>query len=264
MKHHYIECEAFTTIIDKKDCAYNKKLGWSKTEWHTHNRGQLIYAEYGIMRLYVANKIYYIPSWHAAWIPQGVEHKVVTESQDLLFYTLYLDCSNLTDLFYQIITVFPVNALLKDMIIYSRKWQLNGIADDQEKSFLASIKYLLPEHATASINFQLPIPSNPILLNLTNHIQQHHADKLNVTTLAEQFGLSKRSMNRLFAKDLGTTFVQYLKLTRIVKAAELLSIPGKTVAEVCFDVGYESIPSFTRTFKEMLGSSPTALYRRNA
>lgn len=262
MEHRYIECEAFTTIIDKKDCAYHRKLGWSKTEWHTHNRGQLIYAEYGIMRLYVEDKIYYIPSWHAAWIPQGVKHKVMTESHDLLFYTVYLDCTGLNNPFYRTVSIFPVSALLKEMITYTRKWQLKGEQDDFEKHFLTSVKHILPDFAISPTNLHVPVPENPILFAITQHIQQHYSDKLSASTLAEEFGISERNMNRLFNKELGLSFIKYHKLTRIVKAAELLSTPGKTVSEVCFETGYESVPSFTRTFKEIMGSSPTTLYRK--
>lgn len=263
MSYRYIECEAFTNIIDKKDCAYHKKLGWSTTDWHTHNRGQLIYAEYGVMRLYVGDNVYYIPSWHAAWIPQGAVHRVITESQDIMFYTLYLDHTGLSHPFYNTVSIFPMNNMLREMITYTKKWQLTGIPDEQETHFLFTIKYLLPDYATTKLLLHVPIPTDEKLLGITAFTQEHLQDKITTKDLTQRFGLSERSMHRLFLKELHMSFGQYHKLMRIVKAVELLSVPGKNVSEVAYEVGYESVPSFNKSFKEIIGEAPTKLYRSN-
>ncbi|ULQ55183.1 helix-turn-helix transcriptional regulator [Flavihumibacter rivuli] len=262
MEYRYIECEAFTSIIDKKDCSYHQRLGWSRTDWHTHNRGQLIYAEYGIMRLYVGEKIYYVPSWHAAWIPQGIRHKVVTESQDLLFHTLYLDQSMLQDPFYKEISVFPVSNMLREMILFTEKWPMLGEANEQESSFLQSIKYLLADHSAARIQLHVPVPGNEVLQNIIRQIESKLDGKMKAGELARQFGLSERTMHRLFLKELGMSYTQYLQLMRMVKAAELLSIAGMGVSEAAYAVGYESIPSFTRSFREVMGNAPGRMYRQ--
>ncbi|MGN6476008.1 MAG: helix-turn-helix domain-containing protein, partial [Flavipsychrobacter sp.] len=57
-------------------------------------------------------------------------------------------------------------------------------------------------------------------------------------------------------------FVQYMKLVRIVKAVEQLSIPGKNVTEVAYEVGYESMPSFSNNFLEIMGRRPNTFLEK--
>lgn len=261
MDLRYVECEVARNLVEKRDCADYRRLGWSKSEWHTHNRGQLIYAEYGIMHLFVGDRVYYIPSWHAAWVPQGMPHKLLTESQDLEFYSLYLDCTGLENPFYTDISIFLINHLLREMILYTRRWPLKGPAEPQEAQFLGSIKLLLPELATRKMQLHLPVPSDALLIRVTGFLQDNLMEKPTVAAIAKEFAISERSLHRLFVKELGMSFSQYLKIIRMVKAAELLSIPGSRVAAVAYEVGYDSIPSFTRTFRELMGAAPTSFYR---
>lgn len=261
MDHRYVECEVARHLVEKRDCADYRRLGWSKSEWHEHNRGQLIYAEYGIMHLFVGDRVYYIPSWHAAWVPQGISHKLLTESQDLEFYSLYLDCTGLDHPFYTEISIFPINAMLREMILYTKRWPLKGLAEPQEEQFLGSIKLLLPELATRKMQLHLPVPSHALLIRVTDFLQHNLMDKPTIAALAKDFAISERSLHRLFVKELGMSFSQYLKIIRMVKAAELLSVPGNRVAAVAYEVGYDSIPSFTRTFRELMGAAPTSFYR---
>lgn len=262
MQYKSIECETFISIIDKKDCAFHQRLGWSHTNWHTHNRGQLIYAEYGVMRLYLENAVFYIPSWHAAWIPEGLRHKVVTESIDLIFRTLYLDCSSLANEFYKQVSVFYADTMLREMILYTERWALHGDADLHEATFLQSIKFLLPEKAKNAIGLHLPAIQHPKLLEIHDFVLENLDQKLKTVEVARYFGMSERTMARLFLKELAMPFSQYIKFLRIIKAVELLVLPGTNVTEVAFSVGYESLPTFSNNFTEIMGVRPNFFLER--
>lgn len=262
MKHKPINCEASVKIYNKKDCAYHTKLGWSKTEWHTHKKGQLIYAEHGIMRLSTEDKVYYIPSWHAAWIPENILHRVATESVNLIFRTLYLDYSELKDPFYNEVSVFYVNPLLRQMILYTERFNLDDKPTPHETSFLEALKQLLSKQAGAAIGLQLPVTEHPQLEEITTFIAEHLDDKLKAGDIAQQFGVSERTMLRLFQKEFSMSFVQYLKLLRIIRAVELLVMPGKNVSDVAYAVGYDSLPTFSNNFTELMGIRPNLFLQK--
>lgn len=262
MKHKPINCEASVKIYNKKDCAFHARLGWSKTEWHTHRKGQLIYAEHGIMRLYVKDKVLYIPSRHVAWIPKGVEHMIATESVNIIFRSLYLDYSKLNDPFYNEVSVFYASELFREMLIYTEKFNLDDEATPHEISFLEAIKQLMPQQAQTKISLQLPTTEHPQLGKVTAFIQQHIDDKINMPAVAKQFGLSERTMSRLFQSELQLPFSQYIKLVRMVKAVELLVQPGKNVSDVAFAVGYESLPTFSNNFNEIMGIRPNQFLQK--
>lgn len=142
--------------------------------------------------------------------------------------------------------------------------QMNyGTQNEHESSFLASIKHMLPEYAVNKIQLSVPVPADERLQRITRQIEEKLDSLLRATDLAAGSGMSERSMQRLFTKELGMSFSSYQKLMRMVKAAELLSVPGKTISEVAYSVGYDNLPSFTGSFREMMGASPSQLYQRS-
>jgi AraC-like DNA-binding protein len=61
---------------------------------------------------------------------------------------------------------------------------------------------------------------------------------------------------RLFRRAFKKTPHQYLTQRRIEKAKELLSSSGLTVTDVCFEVGFESLGSFSSLFHKHVGHPP--------
>jgi AraC-like DNA-binding protein len=263
MKYSTIECEAIIYVAGRQDSAHHQKLGWSKTGWHIHNRGQLIYAENGVMRLYTGNEVCYIPSFHAAWIPEGIRHIVVTESTDLIFRTLYLNHRKLTDPFYKTLSVFHVSHLLKTMIEYTERWPLDREPGPEQEAFLRAIKLILPQEAADRVMIQLPATDHELLNQVLEHIRDHLSSLPGASALATRFGISERTMNRLFLKELKMPFSQYIKLFRITRALELLSQPGFNVTEVAEQVGYGSVGSFSNIFHEITGKRPVYFLKKH-
>lgn len=68
---------------------------------------------------------------------------------------------------------------------------------------------------------------------------------------------------RFFKEATGMTFARYLNQVRLRRAIQLLASTGDPVTEVAFRVGFNSIKTFNRLFKEQMGCAPTA-YRKGA
>ena len=54
----------------------------------------------------------------------------------------------------------------------------------------------------------------------------------------------------------GINFVDYVTRTRVEKARNLLLDPNRSVSEVAFDVGFQSLSQFNRAFRRIAGESP--------
>lgn len=76
-----------------------------------------------------------------------------------------------------------------------------------------------------------------------------------VAELVEQTGMSKSKLQRLFHSVYDTSVYQFVKNVRLEKAMELL-MRGHSVTEVGYDVGYSSIPNFSKAFKEQFQMLP--------
>jgi AraC family transcriptional regulator len=65
--------------------------------------------------------------------------------------------------------------------------------------------------------------------------------------------------NRMFRQVAGIPPSQFLYAMRLQRSAELLITTDRSVLDICYEVGYNSLGTFTRRFSELLGISPTRL-----
>ena len=86
-------------------------------------------------------------------------------------------------------------------------------------------------------------------------MEKYHSEKIDLQKIAASAFMSRFHYIRIFQQVYGVTPRQYLRDLRISKAKELLKT-GVPVTQVCFDVGYESLPTFSNAFKRGTGYSP--------
>lgn len=89
------------------------------------------------------------------------------------------------------------------------------------------------------------------------HILAHLQSPLMLEEVAEAAGVSAFHFCKIFKKATGCTFVDFVNRARIEKAKELLLEPYNRVAEVAYDVGFQSLSQFNRWFKRIVDLSPT-------
>jgi len=100
------------------------------------------------------------------------------------------------------------------------------------------------------------------IIRAKHFIDKNYADKINLHQVASEACISKFHFIRLFKLYYGITPNQHLGSVRIQRAKEYLA-DNLAVADVCFAVGFDSIPYFTTLFKKMTGTTP-ALFQKKA
>jgi len=85
---------------------------------------------------------------------------------------------------------------------------------------------------------------------------------LDLSEMSKQACLSRYHFLRLFRDTYDTTPHQYLIHRRIEKAKELLRLRSLSVTDVCFEVGFESLGSFSSLFRKCVGDAPKNYRRR--
>ena len=88
------------------------------------------------------------------------------------------------------------------------------------------------------------------------HMKEHLAEPLNLDALAQVAAISKFHLVRVFDEATGTTPHHFLSCLRIQRAKELLLKSGTPITEVCMEVGYNSLGTFSTKFSELVGLSP--------
>ena len=102
----------------------------------------------------------------------------------------------------------------------------------------------------------------PRLEEITEYIEQHSAEPITLSSLAEQFSLSPSYIARLFRCELKQKPSEYVSSVRIAIACTLLSETDMTVTEIAERTGFSDVYYFSRVFKKAMGASPLKMRGR--
>jgi YesN/AraC family two-component response regulator len=94
-------------------------------------------------------------------------------------------------------------------------------------------------------------------------IQQRYWDRLSLSLLARQVGLSKYRLSHRFRDVAGVTFRDYLLKVRLERAKVLLAAGRLSITQVAQDVGFGDLARFDKVFKRYTGSTPSAYRSSN-
>ncbi|MCI5808405.1 MAG: response regulator [Oscillospiraceae bacterium] len=97
---------------------------------------------------------------------------------------------------------------------------------------------------------------------LTRYLQEHLAEEISLSVLAEQFHLSAQYISQLFKSEIGVNFLAYLTNIRMERAKKLLLTTSLSIAQVSEQSGYGDYRVFTKVFKKSEGITPSQ-YRRD-
>ena len=88
-------------------------------------------------------------------------------------------------------------------------------------------------------------------------MDREYALALDISRLATAAGMSEAHFIRSFRSTFGETPNRYLQRRRVERAMFLLSSGDTSVTDVCFDVGFNSLGTFSRMFRQVTGLSPS-------
>ena len=102
------------------------------------------------------------------------------------------------------------------------------------------------------------VPPARHLLRARDLADARYSEPLGVSDMAAAAGLSGAHFSREFRRAFGESPHVYLLTRRLERAAALLRGTDRSVADICFSVGLQSLGSFTTSFTRTYGMSPTA------
>jgi AraC-like DNA-binding protein len=102
-----------------------------------------------------------------------------------------------------------------------------------------------------------------LLRQVKDRIDREYAQPLDVEALARGVHLSAGHLSREFKKAYGESPYAYLMTRRIERAMRLLRVGELSVTDVCFEVGCQSLGTFSTRFTELVGVPPS-VYKQEA
>jgi AraC-like DNA-binding protein len=97
----------------------------------------------------------------------------------------------------------------------------------------------------------------PLVLKAREYIDKHKTEELSLADVAKAAGASVFHFCKVFHKSTGLKFTDYVARVRLEDARTRLLNPNLRISEIAYDVGFQSLTQFNRTFKRVFGQSPT-------
>ncbi|MBQ8658978.1 MAG: helix-turn-helix domain-containing protein [Clostridia bacterium] len=278
-----------TAAINKKE-----KIGLfnsdNDTNVHMHDFVEIVYFKSGIGTHTIDGKEYKISNGNLCIINTNTEHhyhiKPNAENKEIqvkniIFYPQFLDGKYHSDNF--------INEICLDILpsVQIEPCKFIHIARDTNKDF-ASLFSIVEHEMSLKEEGYLDIVKNcllsilikifrensaqerksPILLkhieiveNAINFLDEHYNENLTLKDFADRFNFSTVYFNTIFKNYTGLTFRKYQQKLRCEKAKKMLETTDKTVADICWEVGYQDSKQFFVLFKRIVGITPSE-YRK--
>lgn len=96
------------------------------------------------------------------------------------------------------------------------------------------------------------------------YIDEYIYEELNYERLAEVFGYSSFHFHKIFSSVTELSITEYIRKRRLAMAHKKLCETKETVADICYSVGFNSIQTFHRVFKDTFGTQPLAVRETQA
>lgn len=98
---------------------------------------------------------------------------------------------------------------------------------------------------------------NRRLLRARDAMDRAYAEPLDIPAIAAVAHVSEAHFIRSFRAVFGETPHRYLQRRRVERSMFLLRETDRSVTDICFDVGFSSLGTFSRTFREIVGEAPS-------
>lgn len=97
---------------------------------------------------------------------------------------------------------------------------------------------------------------------LRKYIDTHYYEMIDAKYISNLLGMSIRHINNIFKEHYHKTPIQYLNVVRMELSKKLLIETDKDIVSICFEVGFESLSTFYRSFKNYTHVSPNQFRAR--
>ena len=120
------------------------------------------------------------------------------------------------------------------------------------------LKEIFEEHSSSFVG------SNEKMMNVLEFIRNNYSNPdLNVSMVADHFGLSQSNLSHQFKTRFDLRISDYIRQVQISYACELLENTEMSIADISKSLGYTQISSFIRKFKQETGKTPNQYRQKN-
>lgn len=228
---------------------------------YIHRKARLLYADGGIVHVFTATKHWYLPGRFYMWIPAGTAYHLESSSSRIHLYSFYFKEEKEVHPSLLTPNIFLSNDLMREMFLFAQDWEgeISKKKHYAKYCLLRAMMAIIPEMSTPIDAFpmQHPYPKSEKLRNIARYLNMNIDQAFTIEQVAGRFGMSSRSLSRLFKEDMGISYIRFLRAIRMSKALELMSENSYSILEIAMRVGYNELSSFSNIFTRVTGIRPS-------
>lgn len=226
---------------------------------HFHNNLEMVYCFEGTQKIKIGETTYVLGKRDAAIIFPNTVHEYMTPPSDAnKCIALICDINLLSQGIPYLITKKPVNPMIdaeKVSDIASNAFE--KMTETNSDIALIGWTFVVLSELLKTIDC---VPSDADL-NLpsliSSYINTNFKEPLTIKYIASKFGYHPSYIAHLFCNQLKVPFRTYLGSVRSEYAATQIKTTDKSLTEIAFDCGYNSLNTFCRCFKKHFSMTPT-------
>ena len=222
---------------------------------HFHDRDQIVYASRGVMTVRTGGSTWVVPTHRAVWIPAAIPH-TITMSGVVAMRTLYLK-PKLARPLPRDCCVVNVPPLLRELILHACSYRALKKNIRSQRHLIDTIIDQL--ETVQMVPLQLPHLTDPRAVRVAQVLAGDPSNRQTLEQICKGCGASRRTVERLFQQEAGTTFGNWRQQLRLMHALRLLA-EGAKVSHAALDAGYTTPSAFTSMFRKTLGVTPARYF----
>lgn len=218
---------------------------------HRHPRGQLLYAESGVMQVSVGLSTWRISPRCGVWVPNDMPHQVAATA-GVSYRSLFVSPA-FSEILPRCGTALGIEPLTRELICEAATFGAEYQTGSAEARLIAVLQDRLGKLSAAKLS--LTLPRDARAKRVSQYLLDYPADARSLEAWGAIVGASSRTLARIFLRETGMSFGAWVQTMRLSLALDRLAL-GDSVTCVATDLGYASPSAFSAMFRRRLGISP--------
>ena len=229
------------------------------TPLHFHSASEMIFVRRGKMLASVKGEEYVISAGEGCFVDRFCVHSFSELEKDTEIYVFVGNSELFDPIFADACGVPPVRISFDDYSLLDMTVNAYDSAESEEirlLTFKGAVSLLIAR--IAGENRVEPTPergSSTDICAVLRYIGDHFSEDITLNSIASKFGYSPQYFSRLFHRYMKVNLTEYVNIARVNFAKRLMG-SDKSVAQIAFESGFNSMPSFYRAYKKVFGELP--------
>lgn len=242
---------------------YRNKIIGSQNR-HLHNKAEILFILSGSRSMFIESETFHMSSGDMIIIPPNVFHKSFNNLSGSEIFYIYTE---LTDFYLDKITCKKVHGERYTKILEQIQYEESSktiMFEHKIKNLIDEllIDYIRSVTLSSTVTNNLHHTNNRVIQEIISYLNSHISEDLKLSNIATRFNLSEEHLSRLFPKETGFNYIEYISSLRVKEAQRLLELKHNSLQEIATLSGFGSYNQFGRVFKQLTNLTP-GRYRKN-